>query len=90
MTFYGKYSLPLSSKAAIELRGYFNRFLLGTQFTTAGSFSPALGLGGSLQGHFIPWPSLAIVYGSDFKLDKVEADPALYGKRDAILAVRSL
>ncbi|NIR51649.1 TonB-dependent receptor [candidate division KSB1 bacterium] len=86
LTLFTKYSLPISSKAAIEARAYFNRFLLGTQVTSAGTFAPALGLGGSIQGNLIPFPSVSIVYGSDFKFDKVESDTSLYGNRDAILA----
>ncbi|MFQ5864257.1 MAG: TonB-dependent receptor domain-containing protein [bacterium] len=85
VTLFGKYSLPISSKAALEWRVYFNRFLLGTQFTGGGTFSPALGLGGVLQGNLIPFRSMSIVYGSDFKFDKVKADSSLYGKRDALL-----
>ncbi|MFQ5486007.1 MAG: TonB-dependent receptor plug domain-containing protein [Desulfobacterales bacterium] len=85
ITLFTKYSIAISSKAALEFRAYFNRFLLGTQATTAGSFSPALGLGGSLQGKLIPTSSLSIVYGSDFKFDKVKSAKSLYGQRDAIL-----
>ncbi|RMF61372.1 MAG: TonB-dependent receptor, partial [Calditrichaeota bacterium] len=85
VTLFMKYNLPLSSKAAIQFRTYFNRFLLGTQFTSAGSFSPALGLGGSLQGNLILHPSFSVVYGSDFKFDKVKSAPTLYGQRDAVL-----
>ncbi|MFQ6115217.1 MAG: TonB-dependent receptor plug domain-containing protein, partial [bacterium] len=86
ITLFGKYSLPISSKATLGFRAYFNRFLLGTQFTGAGTFSPALGLGGAIQGNLIPIRSLSIVYGSDFKFDKVKSAQTLYGQRDAILA----
>jgi iron complex outermembrane receptor protein len=86
VTIFGKYNLPISSKAGLEFRAYYNRFLLGTQFTPAGGFSPALGLGGTLQGNLIPLRTLSIVYGSDFKFDKVKSSQSLYGKRDAILA----
>ena len=85
-TFFAKYTLPLSAKSAITSRIFLNRFLLGTQSTDAGAFSPAVGLGGSLQGNIIPFSSVAIVYGSDFKFDKVKSTKQLYGNRDAILA----
>jgi iron complex outermembrane receptor protein len=85
VTLFAKYHLPISSKASIEVRTYLNRFLLGTQFSDFQSFAPAIGLGGALQGNLIPFKSLSIVYGSDFKFDKVESDSSLYGKRDAIL-----
>ncbi len=85
VTLFTKYALPLSSKAALEWRVYFNHFLLGTQITTAGTFAPALGLGGSMQGHLIPAGSLNVVYGVDFKFDKVKSDTSLYGKRNAVL-----
>ncbi len=85
VTLSGQYRLPLSSKAALNFSTYYNRFLLGTQFTTEGTFSPALGFGGSARGNYIPVSSLSIVYGTDFKFDKVKADSALYGKRDAVL-----
>jgi iron complex outermembrane receptor protein len=85
VTVFAKYNVPLSTKAALEFRAYYNRFLLGTQFTTAGTFSPALGIGGGLQGNLILLPELAIVYGSDFKFDKVASSDSLYGKRDATL-----
>ncbi|MFQ5652938.1 MAG: TonB-dependent receptor domain-containing protein, partial [bacterium] len=86
ITVFAKYHLPISSKMAIEARAYFNRFLLGTAVTSGGTFSPALGLGGAIQGNFIPTPSLSIVYGADFKRDQVKSDTTLYGQRDAILA----
>ncbi|MFQ5751377.1 MAG: TonB-dependent receptor plug domain-containing protein, partial [bacterium] len=85
LSLFTKYRLPISSKAALEFRAFYNRFLLGTQFVDV-SFSPALGLGGAIQGNFIPTNSLSIIYGSDFKFDKVESDTTFYGKRDAILA----
>ena len=85
VTLFGKYSLALSSKAALDVRAYYNRFLLGTQFTTAGTFSPALGLGGAIQGNLIPFNSVSIIYGSDFKFDKVKSALSLYGQRDATL-----
>ncbi|MFQ5709471.1 MAG: TonB-dependent receptor domain-containing protein [bacterium] len=85
ITLFSKYYLPVSSKASFEVRTFFNRFLLGTQITDAGSFSPAFGLGGAVQGNLIPSNSLAIVYGSDFKFDKVKSDTTLYGQRDAVL-----
>ncbi|MFQ5823468.1 MAG: TonB-dependent receptor domain-containing protein [bacterium] len=85
VTLFGKYTLPISSKATLEFRTYFNRFLLGTQFSRFAEFSPALGLGGVIQGNFIPFHSLSIVYGSEFKFDKVRSDSTLYGQRDAIL-----
>ena len=86
VTLFAKYTLPLSSIASLESRVYLNRFLLGTQVGAAGTFAPALGKGGSLQGNLIPTPSLAIVYGVDTKFDNVESDTVLYGKRDAFLA----
>ena len=85
ITLFGKYALPISSKAALNFRLYYNRFLLGTQLTTEGTFSPALGFGGSVQGHYIPFSSVSLVYGTDFKLDKVKADSMLYGRRNAVL-----
>ncbi len=85
ITLFTKYSLPLSSKAALNFKAYYNRFLLGTQVTSEGLFSPALGLGGSVQGNYLPFPNLAIVYGSDFKVDQVKSDPKLYGERTAVL-----
>ncbi len=85
VTFFAKYTHPLSSKAVVDFRAYYNRFLLGTQGTDAGTFSPALGLGGSVQMQYIPKRRLSFIFGSDFKLDKVESTKALYGRRDAIL-----
>lgn len=85
VTFFGKYSIALSSKAALEFLAYYNRFLLGTQFTSAGTFSPALGLGGAIQGNLIPFNRVSIIYGSDFKFDKVKSARTLYGQRDATL-----
>lgn len=85
VTLFGKFRWPITSKSALEFRTYLNRFLLGGQFSQDLSFAPAIGLGGAIQGNLIPLKSLSIVYGSDFKFDKVESDSALYGKRDAIL-----
>ncbi|RMD92362.1 MAG: TonB-dependent receptor [Calditrichaeota bacterium] len=85
LTLFGKFNQAVSSKAAVEFRVFLNRFLLGTQFSSFQKFAPAIGLGGTFQGNFIPFPSLSIVYGSDFKFDKVESDTSLYGKRNAIL-----
>lgn len=82
VTVFAKYHRPISSKAAIELRGYFNRFLLGIQFTDV-NFSPALGLGGAIQGTYLPWNSLSFIYGADFKRDQAKSD--VYGERDAFL-----
>lgn len=85
VTLFVKYNWPISSKAALELRAFYNRFLLGTQFSAFQSFAPALGIGGAIQGNLIPINSVSIVYGSDVKFDKVKSDSSLYGKRDAIL-----
>jgi len=85
ITLFTKYTLPISSRAALNFRLYYNRFLLGTQLTTEGTFSPALGLGGSVQGNYLPFSSVSLVYGADFKLDKVKADSMLYGQRNAVL-----
>ena len=86
VTLFGKYSWPFSSKASVDVNVYYNRFLLGTQGTTEGTFSPALGLGGTVQGRYLPFSWLSIVYGSDFKFDQIKSSPELYGERDAILA----
>lgn len=86
VTLFAKYTWPFSTRAAINARVYLNRFLLGTQATDAGTFSPALGLGGNIQGTWIPFSNLNVIYGSDFKLDKVKSTLQLYGKRDAILS----
>lgn len=85
LTLFGKFHWPISSKAALEFRGYLNRFLLGTQLSAVQSFAPAIGVGGTVQGTLIPFPSATIVYGADLKFDKVESDSTLYGKRDAVL-----
>jgi len=84
-TLFAKYALAFSSNASATARIYYNRFLLGTQATTAGTFAPALGLGGSLQGNILPFANVTIVYGSDFKFDQVKSTLQLYGNRDAIL-----
>jgi len=80
LTLFTKYSRPLSAKAAIELRAYANQFLLGIQ---AGDldFSPALGLGGSLQGTYMPFEHASFIWGSDFKYDNTNSQ--VYGKRKA-------
>ncbi len=81
-TIFSKYHRPLSSKAAIEFRAYLNRFLIGVQLQDV-DFSPALGLGGAIQGTYLPWNSLSLVWGTDFKLDKTKSDT--YGQRDGYL-----
>ncbi|MCG8605616.1 TonB-dependent receptor, partial [bacterium] len=82
-TLFAKYQWPVSVKAAVEFRAFLNRFLVGTQATDV-DFSPALGLGSAIQGTFLPSNTLSLVWGSDFKLDKVMSDA--YGERDAVLA----
>ncbi len=82
LTLFSKYHYPISSKAAVEVRGFLNRFLLGIQFQDV-DFTPALGLGGAIQGNYLPWSTLSLIWGSDFKLDKTDSDT--YGKRDGVL-----
>ncbi|MFQ5677635.1 MAG: TonB-dependent receptor plug domain-containing protein, partial [bacterium] len=82
ITVFAKYSRPIASNATVEFRGYFNRFLLGIQFTDV-NFSPALGLGGAIQGFYLPWKNLSLIWGGDFKRDQTKSD--VYGDRDAWL-----
>ncbi len=82
ITLFGKYSRALSSKAAVEINAYLNRFLLGIQVSSV-DFTPALGIGGAIQGTYIPTNSLSFIWGTDFKIDNAESD--VYGKRDAYL-----
>lgn len=82
LTLFSKYSRPISSKAAVEFRAYLNRFLLGIQFTDV-NFAPALGLGGAIQGNYIPFENLSFIWGSDFKFDRAKSD--IYGERKAYL-----
>ncbi len=81
-TLFARYHRLISAKAAVELRAFLNRFLIGTQATDV-DFSPALGLGSSIQGTYLPGSKLSLIWGSDFKLDKVKSDA--YGKRDGFL-----
>ncbi len=82
LTLFTKYNRPISSKAAVEFRAYLNRFLLGIQFTDV-NFTPALGLGGAIQGTYLPFNELSFIWGSDFKWDKAKSD--IYGERSALL-----
>ncbi|MFQ5641838.1 MAG: TonB-dependent receptor domain-containing protein, partial [bacterium] len=81
-TLFAKYHRLISSKAAVEIRTFLNRFLIGTQATDV-DFSPALGLGGAIQGTYLPSNTLSFTWGSDFKLDRVKSDA--YGQRNALL-----
>jgi outer membrane receptor protein involved in Fe transport len=83
VTLFTQYTRPISSKAALEFRAYYNRFLMGIQFTDV-NFSPALGLGGSVQGTYLPWNTLSLIWGLDFKRDQTRSD--VYGERNAWLA----
>lgn len=82
ITLFTSYNLPISSKMGIELRAFLNRFNLGIQLGSV-DFSPALGLGGAIQGTFIPNSKFALIYGADFKFDRTKS--VAYGKRNANL-----
>lgn len=83
---YARYTWPFAATASFDTRVYYNRFLLGTQATTEGTFSPAVGLGGTFQLQYIPLSNLSFIGGADWKFDKVKSSRDLYGQRDAILS----
>lgn len=69
LNIYTKLTLPLSPKFAISLRGSYIRTLMGTHFGEPGSFNPALGQGGELQGNWIPHKNHSITFGVQYQQD---------------------
>jgi len=69
LNIYTKLVLPLSSKFAIKLRASCIRTLMGTHFGEPGSFNPAFGQGGELQGDWIPRKNHSITFGVQYQQD---------------------
>ncbi len=67
--FYTKYNWVLSPKAALKFRASYLMTLMGNQFIQSTDFNPARGLGAEIQGDLLPFNTMDITYGVEFKWD---------------------
>lgn len=67
--FYTKYNWIISPKAALKFRLSYLMSLMGNQFVQSTDFNPARGLGGEIQGEWLPFSGTEITYGSELKWD---------------------
>ena len=67
--FYTKYNWILSPKAALKFRLSYLMTLMGNQFVNSADFNPARGLGGEIQGVWMPSKKTEMTYGCELKWD---------------------